>query len=128
MTRAEAAVVKASVREYREANPLTSQREIAIKLGVSAATVSRALRATEIPQAAKPRARTCPDCGTSLVAGARFCHICGRKADPTKDEVLHGLDKVLGTISTLYPAGSRDRAVEFLNNAIDFIEKHTKED
>lgn len=73
-------------------------------------------------------ARKCPTCGTDLVKGAKFCHACGAKIVSKRSEAISGIEKVLNTISALYPANSRDSAIKYLNAAIDFIEKNTEEE
>ena len=104
------------------------QKDVAQLVGCSRITVGRIVNGWSSSTKKRTEAgttRVCPHCkGKLAVQGrVRFCYHCGADLRSEGVKLIPELEKVLGTISSVYPTHMRDHAVATLNRAIDILKE-----
>jgi hypothetical protein len=133
------------VRALRAAGENTY--DIAAAYGISQATVSRMTKdiaankpraaarvtptspapAVKVSPAARPAAateavKTCPHCGETLPAKARFCFMCGKVPKTEREQLIERVERLTSAFKFV-PDNQRDEAICTINATLSFLRK-----
>lgn len=76
------------------------------------------------PTADSSESKVCPTCKGKLIASGKilYCYHCGADLRSDAVKLIPEIRKIIGNISTMYPASHRDHAITTLNATIKILE------